>query len=143
MAPAVATRPPLTVKPSVWHDLFTGTATDISGQGITLGASGGTLDTNGNTVTLASAIGGSGGLSVTSTSTLLLSATNAYTGATVISAGGTLSLSDAGSIAASSGVNLSGTFDISPGTGNKTIHIVLGTVSTTGGGSRPDRAAQR
>ncbi len=112
----------------------TGTTTDISAQGITLGASGGTFDTNGNTVTLGSAIGGGGALTVTGTSTLLLSAGNTYVGATTIGAGSTLSLSGAGTIAASSGVNLTGaaaTFDISLGAGNKTIQDLTGVAGSS------------
>ncbi len=51
------------------------------------------LDTNGNNVTLATAITGDGGLEKTGAGTLTLSGTNTYTGGTTISAG-TLQLGD-------------------------------------------------
>ncbi|SEP36913.1 autotransporter-associated beta strand repeat-containing protein [Rhodospirillales bacterium URHD0017] len=65
----------------------TGTTTDISGQLAPLGAGGGTLDTNGNTVTLASAISGSGGLTKAGLGTLILGGNNTYSGGTTVAAG--------------------------------------------------------
>jgi len=61
--------------------------TDISGRLNALGANGGTFDTNGNNVTLASAISGAGGLTKTGGGSLVLSASNAYSGGTRIDGG--------------------------------------------------------
>jgi autotransporter-associated beta strand protein len=63
-----------------------GTTTDVSPR-LTLGAGGGTLDTNGNDVTFASAVGGTGGLTKQGAGTLTLTAANSYSGTTTISAG--------------------------------------------------------
>ena len=57
-----------------------------SGRTVTLNA-GGTVDTEGNTVTLSGAISGAGGLSKIGAGTLTLAGTNTYTGGTTISAG--------------------------------------------------------
>jgi outer membrane autotransporter protein len=65
----------------------TGTSTDISSQLGALGAGDGTFDTNGNTVTLASAIGGTGGLAKAGTGTLILAGANSYTGGTTVGSG--------------------------------------------------------
>ncbi len=65
----------------------TGNTTDISARLAPLGAGGGTFDTNGNTVTLASAITGSGGLTKAGLGTLILGGTNSYSGGTTVSAG--------------------------------------------------------
>ncbi|MFZ5781135.1 MAG: autotransporter-associated beta strand repeat-containing protein [Pseudomonadota bacterium] len=80
----------------------TGNTTDISGRLTALGSGGGTFHTNGNNVTLASAITGAGGLTKAGAGTLTLSAANSYTGGTVVS-GGTLLLSGLGTLGASSG----------------------------------------
>ena len=60
---------------------------DISSRLTALGAGGGTFDTNGNAVTLATAITGGGGLTKVGSGTLNLTASNTYTGGTIISAG--------------------------------------------------------
>jgi len=65
----------------------TGNTTDISSRLAALGAGGGTFDTNGNNVTLASAITGSGGLTKAGLGTLILSGNNSYAGGTTVSAG--------------------------------------------------------
>lgn len=89
-----------------------GTSTDISARLAALGAGGGTLDTNGNNVTLATGLGGVGGLAKSGSGTLTLSGASNYTGPTTVS-GGTLLVN--GSIASSSltwvnsGATLSGT----------------------------------
>jgi autotransporter-associated beta strand protein len=64
-----------------------GNTTDISGRLNALGAGGSTFDTNGNNVTLASAITGTGGLTKVGLGTLTLSGANTYTGGTIINAG--------------------------------------------------------
>ncbi|MBV9550623.1 MAG: autotransporter-associated beta strand repeat-containing protein, partial [Alphaproteobacteria bacterium] len=63
----------------------TGSTTDISPRLSLIGP--GTFDTNGNNVTLATAISGFGSLTKSGAGTLTLSATNTYTGATTVSAG--------------------------------------------------------
>ena len=86
-------------------------ASFTSNRTVTLSAGGGTVDTNGNTVTLAGTIGGPGGLTKIGAGTLALSNANTYTGATAVTAG-TLIVN--GSIANSavtvnSGATLAGT----------------------------------
>ncbi|CAD6556585.1 hypothetical protein LMG27952_06144 [Paraburkholderia hiiakae] len=109
-----------------------GNALDVSGQLSALGANGGTFDTNGNNVTLASVISGSGGMTVANSGNggaLTLTANNVFTGATVINTGATLALSGAGGVSASSGVTDNGTFDISNTTNGASI------ANLSGGGS--------
>ncbi len=65
-----------------------GNTLDISNRLNPLGAAGGTFDTNGNNVTLATAISGTGGsLTKNGEGTLTLSGANTYTGGTTLSAG--------------------------------------------------------
>jgi autotransporter-associated beta strand protein len=69
-----------------------GTSNDISSQTIIFNSAGGTLDVNGNPVTLANSIGnGSSGVltvkSTTSGGVLNLKASNTYTGGTIVSSG--------------------------------------------------------
>ena len=64
-----------------------GSTTDISAKLAPLGAGGGTFDTNGNNVTLASAISGSGGLTKQGAGLLNLTGNNTFTGGTTVSAG--------------------------------------------------------
>jgi autotransporter-associated beta strand protein len=66
-----------------------GNTLDISSRLAPLGAGGGTVDTNGNNVTFASALTGTGGLTKAGAGTLTLNAANDYSGGTVI-AGGTI-----------------------------------------------------
>lgn len=105
-----------------------GNTTDISGRLNALGTAGGTFDTNGNDVTMASALTGAGGLTKTGAGTLTLANLSVYTGATTIS-GGTLALTGTGSIASSSGLVNNGTFDISGTSGGTTIGALSGTGS--------------
>jgi outer membrane autotransporter protein len=86
-----------------------------------LGPGGGTLDTNGNTVTLAQAISGAGALSKQGEGLLNLTGANTYTGPTVVNAG-TLAVN--GSITSNVTVGPSGTLG---GTGS-----ILGAVNTLG-----------
>lgn len=74
-----------------------GSTVDISGRLAALGSGGGTFDTNGNLITLASAIGGTGGLTKAGTGTLTLTGVNTYSGGTVISVG-TLQVGAGGTI---------------------------------------------
>ncbi|HLG49574.1 MAG TPA: autotransporter domain-containing protein [Reyranella sp.] len=67
----------------------TGNTLDISSRLTALGAGGGTVDTNGNNVTFASALTGIGSLTKAGIGTLTLNAANSYSGGTVI-AGGTI-----------------------------------------------------
>ena len=97
-----------------------GSTTDISPR-LVLGAGGGTVDTNGNTVTLASAIGGTGGLTKQGSGLLNLTGANTYTGPTSVTAG-TLAVN--GSLTSNTTVAASGTLG-----GNGTI---FGTVSNGG-----------
>ena len=117
-----------------------GNTIDISTRLSAIGSNGGTFDTNGNNVTLATAISGTGGITKVGNGTLTLSGINTYGGATAIN-GGTLALSGNGSIASSSGVNLAAagaTFDIAGSTGNQIIQDlsgVAGSIVTLGANS--------
>ncbi|SKA41715.1 autotransporter-associated beta strand repeat-containing protein, partial [Enhydrobacter aerosaccus] len=82
-------------------------------RAITLGAGGGAILTNGNTLTVNQGISGTGGLLVSGSGQVVMAAANSYTGATMVNAGSTLALTGAGSIASSSGLTNNGTFDIS------------------------------
>jgi autotransporter-associated beta strand protein len=106
----------------------TGNTIDISPRLEAIGVNGGTFDTNGNDVTLATAISGLGGITKAGSGTLTFTGVNTYAGATIIN-DGTLALSGSGSIAASSGVELRAAgarFDISGSTGNQTIQDLWG-----------------
>jgi autotransporter-associated beta strand protein len=88
-----------------------GTSTDISSQLAPFGSNGATFDTNGNNVTLASALSGTGGLTKIGSGTMTLTGTDTYSGPTTVNAG-TLTVN--GSIANStvtvnSGATLNGT----------------------------------
>ena len=87
----------------------TGNTLDISARLTALGAGGGTFDTNGNNVTLASAITGAGGLTKQGSGLLNLTGVNTYTGPTAINAG-TLAVN-----------------------GNVTSNVTVGTAGTLGG----------
>ncbi|MES2605048.1 MAG: autotransporter-associated beta strand repeat-containing protein, partial [Pseudomonadota bacterium] len=80
-----------------------GSTVDVSARLAPLGAAGGTLDINLNTVTLASAITGTGALTKMSNVTLTLTGTNSFTGATIISAG-VLQLGNGGTTGSVAGV---------------------------------------
>ena len=98
-----------------------GSSADISSKLAPLGAGGGTFDTNGNNVTLATAITGAGGLAKQGLGTLNLTGNNIYTGGTAVLAG-TLAIN--GSVAGNVAVGPAGTLG-----GNGTI---AGSVINTG-----------
>ena len=98
-----------------------GNTTDISGQLAPLAGSGGTFDTNGNNVALASALTGAGGLTKQGSGVLNLTGANRYTGVTSV-VGGTLAVN--GSTTSNVTVGSGGTLG-----GNGTI---VGTVTTVG-----------
>ena len=72
------------------------------------GAGGGTFDTHGNNVTLASAIGGPGQLLKSGNGELTLNGTNTYSGGTLVTGGTLLFTSDANLGAAGTGIFLKG-----------------------------------
>ncbi|SEP44047.1 autotransporter-associated beta strand repeat-containing protein [Rhodospirillales bacterium URHD0017] len=122
-----------------------GSTTDVSSRLAPLGAAGGTLDTNGNTVTLVNAIGGNGGLTKAGAGTLILGGNNTYAGGTTVS-GGTLQGTTAslqGNIANNANVTFhqgtAGTYAGNmSGTGSLTVQgggtlMLGGTNSYTGG----------
>lgn len=73
----------------------TGSISFNSNRGITLGSGGGTLDTNGNSISLTNEVTGSGPLIKQGTGTLTLLGANTYSGGTTIS-GGTLQVGNGG-----------------------------------------------
>lgn len=81
---------------------------------LSLGPSGGTLDTNGNDVTLSSSVSGPGGLTKVGAGVLTMAAPSTYTGGTQVQ-DGTLQLGSAGALAPTGAVSLARgtTFDIS------------------------------
>ena len=105
-------------------------AQDISSQLVFQNSGSATLDTNGNSVSLASAIGSSSSSSLTKsgTGTLTLNAASTYTGGTTVTAG-TLALAGSGTMGSGTVTSSGGTIDL----GGKSITNTLGTL--TGGGA--------
>ncbi|MEO6848962.1 MAG: autotransporter-associated beta strand repeat-containing protein, partial [Chthoniobacterales bacterium] len=91
----------------------TGSTVDVSGLLAPLGSAGGIFDTNGNAVTLASALSGSGALTKIGAGTLTLGTANTYTGGTTVS-GGTLAVSS-GSNLGTGPVHVTGSGQLSGG----------------------------
>ncbi len=129
-----------------------------SARAVTLGASNGTIDTNGFSSTLSGVIGGTGSLTKTGTGTLTLSGTNTYTGGTIVNQGIVRANTDAnlgnaaGSLTLNNaslqyGAGFSSARNVILGTGNGTINtnnfttalsgIIsgTGTLSKAGGGT--------
>jgi len=88
-----------------------------------------TFDTNGNNVTLGTALPAtSRSITKAGTGTLTINASNTYTGETIINAG-TLTIGSSGSIASSSGVTLGSGTTLSISGNNKTIKALNSTFS--------------
>ncbi|MFD0895237.1 autotransporter-associated beta strand repeat-containing protein [Luteolibacter ambystomatis] len=125
----------------------TGSTVDItSGRTVTIGAGGGTFDTNGNNVTLATAFGsGSSGTFVKNgTGTLTLSANNTnFTGSVVVNGGKLVgSINGSGGFGSTAGqsfiVNTGGTLEISSSANHSTantrnFYVNGGTLQNTSG----------
>jgi autotransporter-associated beta strand protein len=93
----------------------------------TLGANGGTFNTNGNNVTVANAIGGAGSLTKTGAGILTLTGAQTYQGGTVVN-GGTLQLASGASLSSRGGLTVnSGIFDLNGAT------VTVSSLSGTGG----------
>ncbi len=103
---------------------------------VTLNAGGGTVDTNGFTTTIATAIGGTGGLTKIGAGTLVLDATNTYAGGTLVSAG-TLGFVSAGAFG-SGGLTLTNGATLAPLANGLTVATPItlaapgGTIATGG-----------
>jgi fibronectin-binding autotransporter adhesin len=110
----------------------TGSTTDISARLAAFGVNGGTLDTNGNNVTLANGISGAGSLTKAGNGVLTLAGDNTYTGGTFVT-GGSIALT--GSIVGPVGV--SGGLFSANGTIGGTVTVsgdgTLGGSGTVGG----------
>jgi autotransporter-associated beta strand protein len=96
-----------------------GNTTDISGSLGAIGSGGGTFDTNGNNVTLGSALMGTGGITKAGSGTLTLSGTNTYIGPTTVNAG---ILEVTGSLKSAVTINSGATLGGSGSVGNTTIN---------------------
>lgn len=84
-----------------------GSTADLSSRNLSLGAAGGSIDSNGNNISLTN-VGGNGGLTKIGAGVLTLSGSNSYSGGTTI-AGGTLAIANETAIGGSSaGLTLAG-----------------------------------
>jgi autotransporter-associated beta strand protein len=94
---------------------------------VSLGAGGGTIDTNGNNVLVSTAIAGSGGLTKAGTGILTVSGANSYVGGTTINAG-TLRLAAGASLPTTGALTVNGgTLDFN---GN---NVTIGSLAGAGG----------
>jgi len=105
--------------------LLAGAAGLSVANALTLDASGGTVDTDGNNATLAGAISGTGGLTKTGTGSLTLTGTNTYSGNTMVN-GGVLSLSGGAAIGDDSAVTVASGATLSLDGSNETIGSLAG-----------------
>ena len=97
-------------------------------RSVTVGAGGGTFDTNGNDLRVSRAIGGSGGLTKTGPGILTLSGANSYTGGTFVNEG-TLRLAAGASLSPFGALVVNGgTFDLNGN--NVSVALLQGTGGT-------------
>lgn len=102
-------------------------ASITSGRTVTLGAGGGTFNTNGNDITLTTAVQGSGGLTKSGAGILTLAGANSYAGGTTLNAGA-LRLATGASLPSLGALTVNGgTFDLN---GND---VTVGALSGSGG----------
>ncbi len=116
-----------------------GTITSPSTRNVTLPSTG-TIDTNGNSVSIAGVISGANGLTEGGSGTLALSGTNTYSGATTLN-GGTLNASSSAALGDGSATNTlvfsGGTLQAggtiaSPSTRSVSVSSATGTIDTNG-----------
>ena len=105
---------------------------DLSVRTLTFNAGGGTIDTNGNSVSFANAIGnnGVGGFTKAGDGTLTLNAASTYTGNTTV-ARGTLVLAAAGAFPNNTGLTMGG-LDTSNNNTSGTLDLVGHSITVTG-----------
>lgn len=104
------------------------TAGVTSSRSVTLNASGGTFDTNGNSLVLGGNIDGPGSLSKIGSGTLTLLGINSYGGGTIVNAG-TLQVSGAGTLGATiatTTINSGGTLDLGATTQTQAAFTLAG-----------------
>ena len=104
----------------------TGNISFNSNRGITLGAGGGTLDTNGNSVSLTNEVTGSGLLTKQGAGTLTLNSANTHSGGVTVTAGTVAVKNTTGSATGSGNVTVTGstilgTGRVSPASGGSVI----------------------
>ncbi len=102
---------------------------DDANRGVTIGAGGGTLDTNSN-LTIATVVAGSGTLNKTGSSTLTLSGANTHSGAVNINAG-TLTATGGSAIGNTSAVTVSSGATFNTSANNETIGSLAGAGTTS------------
>jgi fibronectin-binding autotransporter adhesin len=109
----------------------TGNIAFDSNRGVTLGASGGTIDSNGNRVTLTNIVTGNGNLTKSGAGTLVLSGAHTYTGSTILG-GGTLQVGENGAGKTGTGdVTVNGSGAVLSGSGSIegiTTSVILGII---------------
>lgn len=116
-----------------------------SNRGITLGSSGGTLDTNGNAITLTNEVTGSGLLTKQGAGTLALNSANTHSGGATITAGSVAVKNTTGSATGSGNVTVTGstilgTGRISPAPNGS---VILGGAAIVSVGDAGDTSGKR